>query len=1076
MKTGHSSLCQSEIKLFSMIIESKGLFKAICTFRRMAFFLIIAVYSPDLEAQTYFFDLYSVQQGLAQSKVYDIIQDRNDYIWLGTDGGVSRFDGVVFENFTSEDGLASNGVQAIIQDRHDWLWFGHKGGGITRYDGRNFEILKLDSLTLESDITSFSMDQDGKLWITTAGNGAVCILNPNALITELKYEQYLGKRLSDQVFRSYIGRDSTLYLVTDIGIKKYNRKTNDFEKFIIEKMPLYFQIITLLEDSKGNFWFGTHHDGLYKFDPSKDTMLFYNTRDGLANNIISSVFEDRMGNIWAGTWGGGISRLSGDRITTFNTSNGLPDTKIRCIREDVEGNILIGTNENGLAIFKGDHFITFSVEDGIIDNQVWAILQDHSGNYWFGSNSGITIYNPSLAKGQQFKQLSAEKNMSGNQIRFIKEDRKGHIWIGTNDAGTFEYNPSQNRFSYNYVLNSYNRQGIVSAMEIDKENNLWVGTIDGLLYFDIDDNQVERLTQIHGLAGSDISALYSDSKGRVWVGARGKGLAKILTDTIIQINLGYTFTPTCITEDQNGWIWIGTEGQGVYAISNDTIVEHFSRQNGLLANLITLVAADEDNNVYIGTNRGLNKFSRNENMIYTYNRKNGFTGIETKNNAAFRDRDGNIWFGTVAGVTRYTPDLEQRLKIQPLTHITRMRINLEDREMVSAMKLKHHENSVIFDYTSICLTNPDAVSYQYKLEGADIDWLPATEQTTATYPALKPGKYVFMVKAKNSDGIWNTNPVDFAFQIRPPFYQSWWFILTCIISGGIIILLYIKVRERALRRENRILEEKVKQRTALVVAQKEELAQKNKDITDSIEYAKRIQIAILPPVIPFRDTFILFKPKAIVSGDFYWLVEKEGKEFLAAVDCTGHGVPGAFMSIIGHNALNKIVKEYGILKPSDILNHLDKEVNSTLQQSMEGNVVKDGMDMTLVCYNSREKILEFSGAYNPIYLIRKGKLTETKGDRFAIGRSVTDVQEKKFTNHSIKILDGDSVYMFSDGYADQFGGEAGKKFKSAPMKDLLLRIQDKNMEEQKNILNHTIETWRGDIEQIDDILVIGRRF
>ena len=175
--------------------------------------------------------------------------------------------------------------------------------------------------------------------------------------------------------------------------------------------------------------------------------------------------------------------------------------------------------------------------------------------------------------------------------------------------------------------------------------------------------------------------------------------------------------------------------------------------------------------------------------------------------------------------------------------------------------------------------------------------------------------------------------------------------------------------------------------------------------------------------------------------------------------------------------LNKIVKEYGILKPSDILNHLDREVNNTLQQSaQEKNIVKDGMDMTLVCYDRKEKLLEFSGAYNPIYLIRNGELTETKGDRFTIGRSVTDIQEKMFTNHKIKIKEGDTIYLFSDGYADQFGGIARKKFKSAPMKELFLKIQDKKMDEQKSILDSTIEEWRGDIEQIDDILIIGRRF
>jgi ligand-binding sensor domain-containing protein/serine phosphatase RsbU (regulator of sigma subunit) len=903
------------------------------------------------------------------------------------------------------------------------------------------------------------------------------VRDPEAPINNLDYDQYLGKSLSDQIFWSYIGKDSTLYFITDIGIKKYNPETNDFDQFVIEKMPLYFQIIKIMEDSKGNFWFGTHHDGLYKYETAKDTFLFYNTRDGLADNIISSLFEDRSGNIWAGTWGGGISRLTGKKITTFNTSNGLTDGKIRCITEDVEGNILIGTNDNGLAIFKGDHFINYSTNDGLIDNQVWAIHQDRSGNLWFGTNAGITIYNPSLSKENQYRHITPDRYQMGNQIRFIREDSNGHIWIGTNDAGTFEYIPSRSGFSFNYILNSYNREGIVTAMEIDSRNNLWVGTIDGLIYYEIGNNKIERLTQINGLPGSDISAIYADSRGIIWVGARGKGLARIFSDTIIKVDLPADFTPTCICEDRSGWIWTGTEGQGIYAISGDTVAAHFSRQNGLLANLITLVSVDGNNNVYIGTNRGLNKYSRTEDRIFTYSGRNGFTGIETKNNAVCRDREGKMWFGTVAGVTKYDPLLEHRLNIEPLTHITGMKINLEERGMQQGMKLKHSENSVIFDFTSICLINPDAVSYRFILEGADIDWMPETEQKTATYPALKPGKYIFMVKAKNNDGIWNSKPVQFAFQIRPPFYQTWWFILICVLSGGGLILGYIKVRERNLRRENRILEEKVKHRTALVVAQKEELAQKNKDITDSIEYAKRIQVAILPQEIPFSNTFVLFKPKAIVSGDFYWLVEKDGKEFIAAVDCTGHGVPGAFMSIIGHNMLNKIVKEYGILKPADILMHLDKEVNNTLQQTAEEkNVVKDGMDMTLVCFNRKEKTLEFSGAYNPLYLVRKGELIETKGDRFTIGRSVTDVQEKIFTNHVIKLDKGDSIYLFSDGYADQFGGIAGKKFKLSNLKVLLLKIQDKNMEDQKMILENTIENWRGEIEQIDDIMVIGRRF
>jgi serine phosphatase RsbU (regulator of sigma subunit) len=381
---------------------------------------------------------------------------------------------------------------------------------------------------------------------------------------------------------------------------------------------------------------------------------------------------------------------------------------------------------------------------------------------------------------------------------------------------------------------------------------------------------------------------------------------------------------------------------------------------------------------------------------------------------------------------------------------------------------------MIFEYRCITL-NPDAVQYSIMLQGVDQDWRPPDTQTRVTYPALRPGRYTFMVKARNSEGVWNEQPVSFQFEIRPPFYLTWYFILAMIFAAGVIIFAYIKVRERALRRENAVLEEKVRDRTAIVVAQKEELAQKNKDITDSIKYAKRIQFAILPEKPPFEETFILFKPKDIVSGDFYWFQEVDDRQFFSAVDCTGHGVPGAFMSIIGHNSLTKIVREYGILEPGRILTQLNKEVESTLHQRSDASDVLDGMDLALACYIPGEQAIEFAGAFNPLYLVRKGELQETAADKVSIGRSSFQT-EKIFTSKRIEIQPGDTVYLFSDGYADQFGGELMKKFKYRNLKELILKIQDQTMEQQKSTLDQTIEDWRGDVEQLDDILVIGRRF
>ncbi|MBE0655798.1 MAG: SpoIIE family protein phosphatase, partial [Bacteroidales bacterium] len=408
--------------------------------------------------------------------------------------------------------------------------------------------------------------------------------------------------------------------------------------------------------------------------------------------------------------------------------------------------------------------------------------------------------------------------------------------------------------------------------------------------------------------------------------------------------------------------------------------------------------------------------------------------------------------------------------------ITGFRVNLEDRDLTQGTKLKYNENDIVFQYISICLKNPEAVAYQIMLEGADNDWRPVTTQTEVTYPALSPKKYTFKVIGRNSDGNWNREPIVFQFEIRPPFYQTSWFIILCVFIGITGIVAYVKIRERNLVREKRVLEEKVVERTAEVVAQKEQLAQKNKDITDSIRYAKRIQVAILPVEIPFEDTFVLFKPKDIVSGDFYWLEKVGNKEFLAAVDCTGHGVPGAFMSIIGTNLLNKIVKEQLVHEPAEILNILNVELINNLKTTDEENIVYDGMDLALVCYDSKTSELEYAGGYNPLLLIRDGELIEYKADRFSTGRSSSVDLPGKFTNHRVNILPGDVIYIYSDGYADQFGGETGKKFKSKPMKELFIAIHEKSVEHQRSILNSTFEAWKGEMDQVDDILIIGRKF
>lgn len=291
----------------------------------------------------------------------------------------------------------------------------------------------------------------------------------------------------------------------------------------------------------------------------------------------------------------------------------------------------------------------------------------------------------------------------------------------------------------------------------------------------------------------------------------------------------------------------------------------------------------------------------------------------------------------------------------------------------------------------------------------------------------------------------------------------------------------IKMRDDLAENE-RVLEQKVKERTAEVVKQKEEIEKQNEkiselyeEVTDSIKYAKGLQEAILPPdefvEQNMPESFILYKPKDIVSGDFYWVEKKNDKIYFAAVDCTGHGVPGAFMSIVGYNALNEALRTND--DPGSILDALNRGVSKTLHNnSSMGTTTKDGMDLALCCYDNKTKELQFAGAYNPLYLIRDGDVVQVKPDKFAIGNYYED-ETKKYTNHKIQLQENDYIYVFSDGYADQFGGPKGKKFMYKRFRDYLLTLNGKSMNAQKEFLDKTLEEWKGPLEQIDDILVIG---
>lgn len=390
-------------------------------------------------------------------------------------------------------------------------------------------------------------------------------------------------------------------------------------------------------------------------------------------------------------------------------------------------------------------------------------------------------------------------------------------------------------------------------------------------------------------------------------------------------------------------------------------------------------------------------------------------------------------------------------------------------------KISYKNSSLSIEFSAPYYIAPEKTEFSFKIQGIDSEWSLWSYDSKVEYPFLPPGSYTLLVKARNVFGM-ETAESRLQFTIKPPFWRTTVFYLLISLLVLALFVFIVRVREKNLQRAKQILEQKVKERTAEIERQKNEIAEQKKEITDSIFYARRIQTAILPSTATLNSVlsehFVLFLPRDIVSGDFYWSTVRGDKAVFLAADCTGHGVPGAFMSMLGVSFLNEIVGSHPLDDAGSVLNELRNHVKSTLAQSGGTEQARDGMDIAMCIIDRKKMTLQFAGAYNPLYLIRNGELTEYKADKMPIGWYDLD---NGFKNNLVKIQKDDSFYVFSDGYIDQFGGSMGKKLLSKPFKELLLKIHQNPMAKQKELLHTAFEEWKGNLQQVDDVLVIGFR-
>jgi serine phosphatase RsbU (regulator of sigma subunit) len=328
----------------------------------------------------------------------------------------------------------------------------------------------------------------------------------------------------------------------------------------------------------------------------------------------------------------------------------------------------------------------------------------------------------------------------------------------------------------------------------------------------------------------------------------------------------------------------------------------------------------------------------------------------------------------------------------------------------------------------------------------------------------------------NEDGLTQDNPLTFEININPPVWRAWWFILSCIALASGAVVLIIREREKAQKKVQEYLEKELDARTKVVMEQKSVLELQNLEITDSINYARRIQSSILPDIKrlkeQFSGAFIMLDPRDIVSGDFYWFDKIDDDRFiLVCADSTGHGVPGAFMSMIGTTLLQDIIMRQRIYRPSEILTMLDKEIFSTLNQNLELGVSNDGMDIVVCEFTLKNKHVRFASAMRPVLIVMGGETYYIKGNRASVGGQ--SVLEKYYDDQEYYLNEGDSVYLFSDGFPDQFGGPDGKKMKVARLKNFIGEISGLPVDRQEEALLKFFKDWKGNFDQVDDVLFMG---
>ncbi len=774
-------------------------------------FILVANAQNDLNLKN-----YSLPEGLSHYKVQSIFKDRDGFLWIGTEDGLNKFDGVnciIFQNVPDDQTTLSSGnIFSITQDKKGFIWVAVDGGGVNIIDPHTHKITKIFS---ENDtdrlryVKHIFIDQD-IAWISAWGGLIRFDINRRS------YKVFKLNENSNSISNSDVkqvtkDQDGLLWLATAGGLNSYDIKSNRFDSYMIPNTTetvLANSVRHIFCDSNNTLWLGTEDGGLYNFN--KKTNQFSKIYHDEKNHV-NCFYEDTKKNLYIGNQKG-IDRLKlNSNYTSFTLKNSsIVDFGVAVITNNKDGLFIIGSVSKGIYVLKKNIFKTLFVSPkNDIVNRIRTIIKGTNNTVWFGTiGHGIIQFN---SETNTTTTLLADTPIKNYIIERLFIDSEQNLWIGTYANGLFKYHFKTKKLTP--ILKTPLR---IEYLFESKDKVLWIATNKGTQFYDGNLNQIINAPSKYklpkeALTSHQIHFIKYDNQGRIWYNvAKNLYVFDPKKSTTKQLRgIQNTYEYISFTQTTDGVYYLGTLNGGIVRIDAKGNVQTITVKDGLISNRITDIQTDKNNTIWYSTTKGIGAviFENNKATFKNYTHSDGIQDLEFYLGSSFKDEKGLIYFGGVGGVTYFNPDAIKTTKNTQQTLINEISIfnkKIKTDTIIPLKKrfdLNYDDDFIHLKFNSIGFSEQTKYKYKYRLLGLNDVWSTENTDNSVSYTNLQPGKYLFEVKSTNGQGIWNNTPAQIEFRITPPFWNTWWFYLIEVLVAVTLFLIAIKIRERKIVNE-----------------------------------------------------------------------------------------------------------------------------------------------------------------------------------------------------------------------------------------------------------------------------------